>query len=419
MAEKLKEFTNVTLTGTDFTDNEYTIFTNNGKTKAVVKDVNAVPVSPLKEANIVVTNGVADVASGGKSTGFELVTENNSLKLKLDPVMSGGMSQTYDVSWLPNNVSSKADSLITNRDNTYPLKASSTYAPKTDTSSSASVVSSMSSPAWFHINKQGTRAYYFYYDGNSTTQFNYASRNTGTGVLSGWNNWESGSYHYAALDADADKVYIHINSSSVRVYDLSDLTYTDNSSAWNGAGNFNPSSYARSTAVNGIFFSQPSNAYTTSIKYYDTINNVSATLTGDFYSTSSGLIAATYNPTEKRYYIVTRSSSNTKMSYIDAANLSGNCTATGAGQGVMDIYNEVRYMGGTTTGLFSWPDSNSVIRFGKAEKGAITLLSPSITGPAYSYSGVTIRAGTSTATPIEELDVGLKLKVSGVEITGA
>lgn len=420
MAEKLKEFANVTLTGADFTDSEYTIISNNDFTQAVIKDMIIEPTAPMANSNVAVMNGASTIASGGSSTGFELISQGSSLKIKLDPAMDGGISQQYNISLLLSNSTYKKGVVIVPSGNSYAVSPTSSYKPSATSDAATTSTESFNNPSWFHINAAGDRAYYFYYDSNSTTHLYYGDRNTSTGNVTNWNNWHSDSYRYAALDASEDKVYIHTTHWDVRTFDLATRTATS-ISAWNtgtGTAGFVPTTYAHSAAVNGIFFSQPSNSFTTSMFFYKFEENEAATLTGDFYAGGNGCLSVAFNPDEKRYYIITKTNTNTKLSYIDEVNLTGNCTATPAGTNVINIQDAAYYIGSTATGLFCWIDSDHNIRFGKAEKGGITTLDISIEGPVYNSCTPSIRAGATSVVPVSELDIELKVKVSGVEITG-
>lgn len=415
MAEKLKEFANVTLTGADFTSSEYTILSNTSTTQAVIKDMSIEVTAPMVNSNVAVINGVSTVANGGSSTGFELVAEDSSLKIKLNPAMVGGTFKPYSLTFLENNSSYKKATFGTNTGVSY-LPNGLTAELVID--ATATAVTTMSQPSWFHINAAGNYAYYFYYDTNSTTKFYYAPRDTSTGVIGSWIGWNTGSYQYAALDASADKVYIHTDYYGIKIFDLATRSVVTKSSAFHGVTTVTPTSYAHSAAVNGIFFSQPSNSYTNSILYYNVATDTNGTISGSVHAGSSGCTSVSYNPDEERYYILTKQGTNTRLGYIDGNSLTGGYSITQAGTGVIDIPTTSCFIGSTADGYFAWQDDNGDVRLGKAADGTITKQDTYIKGTLYSYNGPSIRAGTTLVIGLSGLGVELKVKVSGVEITG-
>ena len=415
MAEKLKEFANVLLTPTDFVDNEYTIFANDATTQAVVKDMNVGIKAPALNSGVSVMNGTSKIASGGNSTGFEFVAENKSLKIKLDPPMSGGTSVVYRFPIHHLNLKYKIADWTVLDGASHPIKGVTAGVVIGD----ESTMPTMSEPRWLYFNKAGTYAFYFQYDGNSTTNLYYASM-SGTDVGS-WTTWKSSSYRYCALDVKNERVFIHKTSSSVEILQLSALATTTVSAFNQGttASTTTPTTYAHSSFVNGVFFSQPSSGYSDRVIYWDQSKGESATIYGNFYASSSGCLSVSYNPEEKRWYFLTKATANTKLNYIDGETLSGNYTLTTANVvNSILIDGSANFIGSTDTGLFSWVDTNSKIAIGKAENGGITLLDLDLGHTVYNNCNAGMGIYSDTTLTEANLDLEINVKVSGVEITG-
>jgi hypothetical protein len=416
MAEKLKEFANVLLTTTDFVDNEYTIFANDATTQAVIKDVNVGLKAPALNSGVSVMNGASKIASGGNSTGFEFVAENQSLKIKLDPPMNGGTSVVYRFPILtePLNTTYRLADWTVLDGASHPIKGVTAGVVVSD----ENTVPAMQSPRWFYVNKAGTYAYYFNYDGNSTTTLYYASVSGGT--IGGWNTWKSSNYRYCALDVKDERVFIHNTSGNVEILQLSSPAQTSVSAFNQGtsASTQTPSTYAHSSFVNGVFFSQPSSSYSDRVIYWDQSANESATIYGNFYAASNGCLAVSYNPEEKRWYILTNGTSNTKLNYVSGETLSGNYTlTTGNVDNPISIDSAANFIGSTDTGLFNWIH-NDIIKVGKAENGGITVLDVDVVHEAYDNCNAGMGIYSNTTLTEADLDLEINVKVSGVEITG-
>ena len=412
MAEKLKEFANVLLTPTDFVNNEYTILANDATTQAVVKDMNVEPKAPSPNSSVSVMNGTSKIASGGNSTGFEFVAENKSLKIKLDPPMNGGTSVVYRFPIHHSNLKYRIGDWTVLNGGSHPIKGITAGVVIGD----EYTMPTMSEPRWLYFNKAGTYAFYFQYDGNSTTAIYYASM-SGTTVGS-WSSWKSSSYRYCALDVKNERVFIHNSSNNVEILQLSVLA-TTTVSAFSGASTTTPTTYAHSSFVNGVFFSQPSSGYSDRVIYWDQSANASGTIYGNFYASSSGCLSVSYNPEEKRWYILTKATAQTKLNYIDGETLSGNYTIA---QSNVDnsilISGSANFIGSTDTGLFNWVDTNSKIVVGKAANGGITLLDLDLGHTVYNSCNAGMGIASDTTLTEADLDLEINVKVSGVEITG-
>jgi hypothetical protein len=289
--------------------------------------------------------------------------------------------------------------------------------------------------AWFFINKAETRAFYFNYDGNDVTQVYWCTYSSGT--FGSWTSLGLGSYEYAALDPETEKVMVQTGQNSVRVYDLADNSYVDYASAFTSMSPTPQatSTYAHAATVNGIFFTQPTTGYDDRVQYFDPVTGNRGVITRDtnnYLIDNNGFMAICYNPTEKNYYIITKFVANYRMYYfnVDGVNgaLSGNYTSTylESNSGGHLTFSNSRWGHGTSDGRFvtanaqrkaviSKPTivSDSSGAYGTVLQTATTVSNLIVNGPILS------KRATSTSIPLTQLKpIGLKVKVSGVEITG-
>jgi len=436
MAEQLKEYVNTTLTISDFSaDSDYTIIANNSTTQAVVKDIQSTPKGTMTNSNIAISNGASTILTGGGATGFELVPQSGTLKLKLTPVPDAGSLQAMTIISYPAGgatYSTTAIKIESTKAN-YSTKSGSTYTSGTSASVTSDIIT-MSGLAWMVPSADGSKAWAFFYDGNSTTYLRWAPRDSNSGnITGGWNNVSTDSYNYATYDVATNKCYIARTSNVLRQWDMNTGIQSNLTTIlFQGiAGDTNPSSYCHSFVHNGYFFCQKTSSFTDRVFYYHLATGIQGRINGTFYATSNGLLSVTYNSEEKRWYIITKSGSATLCSYVDGAALSGNPTAIAAGTtgsngyyvatagGAQDIYSSTRWMD-SANGHFIWADVSSS-RFATIGKPSITGMATILKtdkilidnlGPTF------MSVGDVTATPLTELDIELDLKVSGVEITG-
>ena len=207
MAEVLKEFANVALTATNFNSSgEYTVLTNNSTTQAVIKDINATSTTANSvNSNIILTNGITTIATGGPSTGFELIPQSGTLKVEFKPTLSAGILRDHSLFHAASNSGAAAylkHNLTKIESQNYPVIDGSTYVPAftnvATENTGPPAFSHGTNVAWFFINKAETRAFHFIYDGNSTTQVYWCTYSSGT--FGTWTTFSLGSYQYPAID---------------------------------------------------------------------------------------------------------------------------------------------------------------------------------------------------------------------------
>ena len=230
---------------------------------------------------------------------------------------------------------------------------------------------------------------------------------------------------------------VQTGQNSVRVYDLAAPSYVDYPNAFTGMSPTpaNKSSYAHSASVNGVFFTLPLSSYDDRVQYFDPVTGNRGVITRDtnnYLIDNNGFMAICYNPTEKNYYIITKFVANYRMYYfnVDGVNgaLSGNYTSTylESNSGGHLTFSNSRWGHGTSDGRFvtanaqrkaviSKPTivSDSSGAYGTVLQTATTVSNLIVNGPILS------KRATSTSIPLTQLKpIGLKVKVSGVEITG-
>jgi len=405
MAEQLKEFKNVLLTKADFDANsEYAIIANNTTTQAVVKDMDISVVFPTVAANVGLHNGISTVASTGVYSGFELIEKSGSLKIKLDPPLPTTASDYDYTSYY--DVGSTAEAGLSNTSGNVAY-----YLPAP--AGGVSAITTISTPAWFAINTAGDTAYYFTYNGNNGTGL-YSAPVSG-GNVGSWTNISSIYYQYKTVDLEEQKIYWQAGIDSINVLNMTTGAIVGMTAFTGIVGAITPSTYAHSYAVNGIFFSQPSNAYTNRVQYYDTATGNTGLINGSFLSGVNGYLSVCFNPTENRYYILTKSNANTKLSYINGNVLSGDYTATSAGNGLFSVGSGSKFASGTVTGHFLLQNSEGRVEFVKPNVTGVSVTRRS-SSVSYSHAGP-VYTGVSPFTAAD-VSVGINLKVSGVEITG-
>ena len=449
MAEQLKEFANVALTATNFNSSgEYTVLTNNSTTQAVIKDVNATSTTANSlDSNIILTNGISTIATGGPSTGFELIPQSGTLKVEFEPTLSAGILRDHSLFHATRQDESTSahykHSLTKLESQNYPVIEGSTYVAAFTNSGTLNVGSAVyqnsTNVGWFFINKAETRAFHFIYDGNSVTQVYWCTYSSGT--YGTWTTFSLGSYQYPAIDPETEKFYVQQGTNAVRVYDLNasnPVTYTEFSSAFTGMSPTPsaPSSYAHTASVNGVFFTLPRTSYDDRVQYFDPVTGNRGVITRDtnnYYIAAQGFMAVCYNPTEKNYYIITKSNEYYKMYFfnvdgVDGA-LSGDYTSTyleNHSGGHTTFIGNNRFGHGTSDGHFvlSMNANRARITKPKSNNGGSGSYGTQVhTATAVSYYPVSgpilSKRSTGTNVPLSQLKpIGLNVKVSGVEITG-
>ena len=445
MAEQLKEFANVALTASNFNSSgEYTVLTNNSTTQAVIKDVKATSTTANSlDSNIILTNGISTIATGGPSTGFELIPQSGTLKVEFNPTLSAGILRDHKLFHITPDNRYFQHGLTKLEGQNYPVIAGSTYVGAfTDVTLKATGLASTGSAnnvTWFFLNKAETRAFYFSYDGNNATQVYWCTHSSGT--FGSWTSFSLGGYQYAALDPETEKFYVQPSTNAVRVFDLNasnPVTYTEFSSAFTGMSPTPaaPSTYAHSATVNGVFFTLPRANYDDRVQYFDPVTSNRGVITrasNNYYIGAQGFMAVCYNPTEKNYYIITKTNEYYKMHYfnvdgVDGA-LSGDYTSEyleSHSNGHTNFGGNNRFGHGTSDGHFVLTMNQHkaritkphIVNDGSGIYGTVVHTATGVSG--YTRAGpVLSKRSTGTTVPLSQLKpIGLNVKVSGVEITG-
>lgn len=408
MAEKLKEFVNTILTAADIVDGKLELLTTTATTQAVVKDV-TVDTSVTNIKGTIVVNDTS-VATLTTVSGSEIIDVSSNVKAALDPVpVAPAKSEKIMYSIKSTTLIKDMVAGDVQTAGNYDLLVPLDFDIKSFTDRTTAT---MNNPCWFY--KKDNNVAYFYYDGNSTTNM-YDGVVDGGGNVATWYAKDSTGYSYKTIDTEEDKIY-YTHSGYVYSYDM----VTGSTSTVSGSIFPGTSSYNKAAFCNGIFFTQPSSSYS-DIYWYDTINDTHGIIT---YSraahSSNGGLAVTYNALEDTYYIMWWGGGQTFISSMS----SDFATVT------EDIYDEddfgtlpldgYGYRHGDTQGNFYYLTHSTYIP-ALAKVTSTTLTDTVIGSTAYGYAanaGIVAKDGTATQMSISDYDINLKVRVTGVEITG-
>jgi hypothetical protein len=314
-----KVFFNGALTSTDLTGlDTWTLFTNDAKTTAVIEAVQVDgTIGPFNaDGATVAGNFINDsVVIGATSNleGSEITAPSTTLTVKLSVPLELTDFNYYEQGGkdtIINSVTSiyyatKSDLTITSP-SYYAINQTEEQlivkyfdalydGVKTETSGEQTVPT-MNEPRWYYATDND--AYYFYSDGNSTTQLYHAS--VGAGVVGSWSQINTNSYSYKALDIEKKKVF-YTHSNNIYEWDL--VTNIETEIMTTGAASASTNTTAG--AANGVFFYIPSTGFTTSLHYYDTNTSEHGTIS---VPTNFGLgtdphCGVCYNPDENKFYV--------------------------------------------------------------------------------------------------------------------
>lgn len=445
MAERLKEFYSGTLTAADIVNgNEWVIIANGATSQAVVKDVvvnvNKVPLLfDGSAAGVSLKNNGYKIGRNVTMTGYEIVDTNAVLKFELETAptatltyekadssvlgyygvvgtttiekVTGGLSNLTHTN-PPYSVALTDLALIQKyfdaAETTYPLSLS--YPQHT--------VPYMNSPNWVYMT--ATHAYYFYYDGNSTTLI-YRADVTG-GVVGAWTNIQGSGHSYPAIDHEGQKIY-WVTSTTLYEYDMVTLATTNLGATGRGA----TSSYTSAGFCNGAFFWFSSNSDSTSLHFWrrdlNTFGTLILNVTMGFSSYMS--VGVAYNPDEDRYYFDLGYSTNRRVYYI-SGNFAHNWTAYHIGY-ASNIYSSNGIHGshsvvqGDRYGRMFIIDTTNAKKVYKMTGGSTATLTHSLgyfTSSIYRNWFMSLPGDTPTATTNgSDYAIEMECKVSGVEIT--
>lgn len=385
MAEKLKTFvdTTWTLSDVDTSTNKLTIFTNDANTQAVVKDVQVNVSKKIKgtinTGNCVVSDEIITLS------GSAIVDKNEGMSIEI-PVPFGIIinrsaydmytanlhyaTSTTNFTTVENGIRVVTSPQITIIDGTNLSESeiASTYksvlnidkfpnavALPTVANKTSKSIATMNTPA-FVYRYSGDRMYYFYYDGNSTTQLLYSINEGGS-----WTSLNTDSYGYKCVNSAgriswvSGTMYKFVNPGATAVSGTVQLSGRITS-------NYATSSYTRASECNGWHFWCPNNSYTSILYGYHQDKNIAVTinLNGAMNLSSGGVIAVSYNATEGKYFLLSTESTSRILHIIntdiDALNADGAGTGTilSTGLGIN------HYTAGDT--VTSWlPGTNDII----------------------------------------------------------
>ena len=433
MAEQLKEFANLAITAASFDSNgEYNILTTNSTTQAVIKDIAATAGTNVTNSNIQIKNGVSLVATGGASSGSEIVPVSRSVKLSLNPAASAGVSKTIKAYTLSQTDAAYSvhHTLVQVSGNTYPMIAGTSYVNSFTTGGEVSSNRNVTgNSVFFFIDTAGTRAWTCHWDGNSAWTLKYAAVVSGLGTstlnLSTYTTINSAigmtSYHSPTFDPMNNKFYFQLNASTLREVNMVTLAVTNHTSAFTGiTGNQSPSTYNVGAWSNGFYFGSQDNQ-TNQIKYTNPVTGKK----GRIYKGSTFLIGAyhamavCYNPTDKNYYIsTTNGNGSMRLNYVTEAELNagGDHTPTFVGQFSLG-HDNMGWMGSSDIGLQTYTDTSNMVVITKPTINGYTTQHTATRGTENYASAMLINTASANV-PLNQITAEMTLKVSGVEITG-
>jgi hypothetical protein len=432
-----KVFFNGTLTAADLTGNDtWTLFTNDATTTSVIESVTIdETVGPFDASGVTATasfiNDTIDIGKTVNLAGTEIAAPSTSLTIKLDTPFtpnnaknySGGVSEVMVVSSTLIAAKTNSESLsltggsygssLTNAELIVKY-FDATYDGVSVQTDGAFSVPSMAGPRWYY--SIGDRAYYFYCDGNSTTELLHATITNGT--VATWGSASSSSYSYLALDLGSGKAY---RANGGRIYERDLATNTETTIKSSGA--LTTSSYSTAGAANGVFFYVPSSSYTSQFNYYDTNTSEYGyfSVPANFYLSSNSHLGVCYNPDENKFYLSVGFNTSSYIYSVDWASKSAvylGRESTVYPDGITSTY----VMLGNNSGEMFIKSSSGELQVIKFENDTATVTETvaSIGGYFTPYNaGAWYRAGMGTQQTanlaIEDHAINLKCKVSGTE----
>ena len=344
MAEKLKTFvdTTWTLSDVDTATNKLTMFTNDANTQAVVKDVQVNVSKKIKgtinTGNCVVSDEIITLSGSAivdKNEGMSIeiplpfgITITRRIEdvytaslnyatstTKFTKVETGILTGTSPQTTTINGTSLSESEIVSTYNsvlnaNKFPILVLATV-PFEEIKTSKTIAT-MSQPAFVYRHSD-TRMYYFYYDGNSTTQLLH-STNEGAS----WANLDTSSHAYKCVNQNGriswvnGTTYNFVNPGAITVSGTVQLSGRI-------TGSYSTSSYTRASECNGWHFWCPNNSYTTILYGYHKDKNIAVTinLNNAMNLSSSGVLAVSYNATEGKYFLLSTESTSRILHVID------------------------------------------------------------------------------------------------------
>lgn len=382
MAQIYKEKVNIELGKEDFeATGKVTLFQNDSSSQFLIHDI----IIERGANGYIRNNGVAVAPLGASSTGTEIVERDGIVEA--DIIWDGQIYCIQDV----NSV--------------LEMGTASGMARSIDTPN-------MTDPSGFF--KTDDYAYYFKYNGNSTTIL-YRSNIVG-GAFGNWYTINTNSYAFKTFDNNNKKV-MWVYGTTYYEHDMETESTISQSLAPYGIS-YSTGSYTQAANVNGWFFYIIQNGYDNYCYGYNHEKGVLIRLTGTYDVNSDCGLAVCYDPIYNRYSTIFRAGSTVyKQEIITDIDLLEPSEST-----QYPSYNSSSYISldtpiqeidsknvicGTLDGRFIYVGTDEQIY-------SVNVINPDDQtrigvsfGISNSYGGLTI---------LDKGDVDIKLKISGIEI---
>ena len=384
MAEKLKTFvdTTWTLSDVDTSTNKLTMFTNDANTQAVVKDVQVNVSKKIKgtinTGNCVVSDEITTLS------GSAIVDKNEGMSIEI-PVPFGITitRSAYDMYTANLHYATSTTNFTTVENGIRVVTLPQTTTITGTTLSESEIASTyryvlnidkfpnavalptelktlkniatMSQPA-FVYRHSNTRMYYFYYDGNSTTQLLY-STNEGAS----WVALENSNYAYKCVNQNgriswvSGTAYGFVNPGETAVGGTVQLSGRAGISVAT-------STYTHASECNGWHFWCPNSGATTTLYGYHKDKNIAVniTLNSAMLLSSSGGLCVSYNATEGKYFLMSWDSSTRYLHRINTDIDALVADSTGTGTSLTTSLGIAHYTGFDTV-TSHLPGTNDII----------------------------------------------------------
>ena len=459
MAEKLKKFvdTTWTLSDVDTSTNKLTMFTNDANTQAVVKDVQVNVSKKIKGTmnigNCVVSDEIVTLS------GSAIVDKNEGMSIEI-PVPFGIIidrsaydmytanlhyaTSTTNSTTVENGIRVVTLPQTTTIDGTNLSESeiASTYksvlnidkfpnavALPTVANKKSKSIATMNTPAFVYRHSDN-RMYYFYYDGNSTTQLLY-STNEGAS----WIALDTSSYAYKCVAQNgrlswvSGTAYGFVNPGEIAVGGTVQLS---------GRAGINraTSSYTHASECNGWHFWCPNSSYATTLYGYHKDKNIAVNiiLNSAMQLSSAGGLCVSYNATEGKYFIMSWDSGARYLHRINTDIDALVADGTGTGTSLTTSLGIAHYTAFDT--VTTWlPGTNDIIfratGTNKPMRTTIYGTTPFFTTPTLVYDEAIIGGGVCPSVTIAigeeqvidvytdylDTEATIQVRATGVEIT--
>jgi len=420
MPEQLKVFVNKTLTTADLVNgNQLPLFTNTATTQAVVRDVQIdESASSVTQNAALVNDGFTISSTAQDMQGMEIVDKGKSLWYELRPTPPNVIEGQRDYIWLNGSTTTLTTSqgyLFYER--AYPITQQfKTLGKQLNDQFVTKPLPTMYSPSFIILSRDGTTAYYEANDGSATTNLYYATADA-NGNFTSWS-----SIVNASSNSDKAVDYVQglirwVSAGALNTLDINTGTQTSSSGGFSGG-----STYSCSSTYKDLFIWSP--VYNGNVlQIYDfTINTLfTVSVTHTIHT-----VACVYDTTVGKYYVY----AGTGNTYSVYEIVEGSGTATlvynviSALTQLQNQNNAGVQFAATADGHifgFMWDGNANVNAKAKLDVNGLTIVEkyPNITsaGTAFFIGNTDVSTSPVNHGPTP-YDIALKVKVSGVEITG-